>query len=300
MVRVRDLPLHDGRTLRVHDSADGAVGEGGTDRGSADASDDGDGADVTGALTVLWFHGSPQTGAPLKPLLRAAGECGIRLVSYGRPSCGGSSPQPGRSVGSAAVDVQQLADALGVERLAVMGASGGGPHALACAALLSERVVAVACLATLAPYGADGLDWFDGMACDGASLRAAVRGRTVRAEYEHTAEFDPSSFVERDYAALDGDWSSLGADVGRAGVAGPDGLIDDDLAYVAPWGFDVTDVTAPVLLVHGGSDRVVPPTHSEWLLRRLPDAELWVRPRDGHISVLDACPVAFDWLRARW
>jgi len=279
-----DLQLRDGRTLHVYDSAPDV---GGT-------------PDAAGAPTVLWSHGSPQTGALLEPLLAAAAERGIRLLSYGRPSYGGSSALPGRSVGSAASDVEQLADALGVDRFAVMGASGGGPHALACAALLPDRVVAVACLSTLAPFGADGLNWFGGMASDSASLRAAARGRAARAEYEQTAEFDPSSFIERDYAALDGRWSSLGADVGLASAAGAEGLIDDDLAYVAPWGFDVADIAAPVLLVHGSLDRVVPPAHSEWLLRHCPDAELWTRPRDGHISVLDAAPVALDWLRARW
>ncbi|WP_308466221.1 alpha/beta fold hydrolase [Rathayibacter soli] len=283
MANVRDLQLQDGRTLRVHDSARAA--------------------DATNEPTVLWHHGSPQTGALLEPLLAAAAARGIRMLSYGRPGYGGSSPHPGRSVGSAASDVEQLVDTLGVERFAVMGASGGGPHALACAALLPERVVAVACLATLAPlapYAADGLDWFAGMASDGASLRAAVRGRAAREEHENTAEFDPSSFLERDYAALNDRWSSLGADVAVASAAGPNGLIDDDLAYVAPWGFEIANIGAPVLLVHGSRDRVVPPAHSEWLLRQLPDAELWVRPRDGHISVLDACPVALDWLRARW
>ncbi|MEO8907724.1 MAG: alpha/beta hydrolase [Microbacteriaceae bacterium] len=289
MVTVQDVRLQDGRTLRVHDS--GAAGTG---------SDSVHGVRAAAAPTVLWFHGSPQTGALLEPLLAAAAERGIRLLSYGRPSYGGSSAQPGRTAGSAASDVDQLADVLGIDRFAVMGASGGGPHALACAALLPDRVAGAVCLASLAPFGAEGLDWFSGMAADGASLRAAVRGRAARERYERTAEFDPSSFVERDYAALKGGWSSLGADVGVASAAGADGLIDDDLAFVTPWGFDVADITTPVLLVHGGHDRVVPPAHSEWLVRRCTDAELWVRPRDGHISVLDACPVAMDWLRARW
>lgn len=277
MVEVRDVLLDDGRTLRVHDTADGTA---------------------TNSFTVVWHHGSPQTGALLAPLAEAAAERGIRLISYGRPSYGGSTPRPGRDVGSAASDVAQLADALGVGRFATMGASGGGPHALACAARLPERVVAVATLATLAPREADGLDWYAGMAGDGASLRAAERGRDARALFEETNEFDPTSFTDRDYAALDGAWSSLGNDVGEASAAGPDGIIDDDIAYVTPWGFDAADIAAPVLLVHGGQDRVVPPGHSEWLLRHCPDAELWLRPGESHISILDAAPLAMDWLRA--
>lgn len=284
VVTSRDIPLRDGRTLRVHDG------------------DDGTGNDRSDAFTVLWHHGSPQTGAPLEPLLTAAADRGIRLVSYGRAGYGGSSPKPGRSVADAADDVAQVADALGLSRFAVMGASGGGPHALACAALLPERVTAVACLASLAPFtresAADaGLDWFAGMAGDGASLRAAVQGRREREAFEETDEFDPESFTEGDWAALDGAWSSLGADVGVASAAGPGGLIDDDLAYVAPWGFDVADIAAPVLLVQGGRDRVVPPAHADWLLRSCRLGELWLRPRDGHIAVLDACPLAMDWLR---
>ncbi|HXD61687.1 MAG TPA: alpha/beta hydrolase [Lacisediminihabitans sp.] len=278
MTTVQDVRLDDGRTVRVHDTGDTIA---------------------SATLTLVWHHGSPQTGAPLAPLVAAAAERGIRLVSYGRPSYGGSTPKPGRDVASAASDVAQLADALGVDRFAAMGASGGGPHALACGALLPDRVIAVACLATLAPFGAEGLDWYAGMAGGGASLRAAEQGRAARVLFEESSEFDPTSFIDRDYAALDGTWSSLGDDVGVASAAGADGLIDDDLAYVGPWGFEVSTITQPVLLAHGGLDRVVPPAHSEWLLRHCPDAELWLRPHDGHVSILDVAPVAMEWLRAR-
>jgi pimeloyl-ACP methyl ester carboxylesterase len=278
MTKVQDVLLGDGRMVRVHDSGGGSSSD---------------------AFTVVWCHGSPQTGALLAPLVDAAAERGIRLLSYGRPSYGGSTPRPGRDVASAARDVAQLADALGVGRFAVMGASGGGPHALACAALLPERVVSVACLATLAPFGAEGLDWYAGMVGGGASLRAAERGRAARALFEETNEFDPASFTDRDYAALDGAWSSLGTDVGMASAAGSDGLIDDDVAYVTPWGFDVADIAAPVLFVHGGQDRVVPSSHSKWVVRHCQDAELWLRPRESHVSILDAAPLAMEWLRVR-
>jgi pimeloyl-ACP methyl ester carboxylesterase len=250
----------------------------------------------SGGLALVWHHGSPQTGAPLAPLLAAARERGIRLVSYGRPSYGGSSPHPGRDVASAARDVEQVLDALGVETFATMGASGGGPHALACAALLAGRVTGVVCLAGLAPYDGRG-EWFAGMRSDGA-LRAAVAGRATRERHEETATFDEDQFTAADWAALSATWTSLGEDAGRAGSEGPAGLIDDDLAFVGTWGFDLAAVTAPALFVHGGEDRVVPLAHSEWLLRACPQSELWLRPRDGHVSVLDACPVAMDWLLA--
>jgi pimeloyl-ACP methyl ester carboxylesterase len=90
----------------------------------------------------------------------------------------------------------------------------------------------------------------------------------------------------------------LGADAGRADAAGPGGLIDDDVAFVAPWGFDVTQIDAPVLLVQGGEDRIVPPAHAHWLMRHCRRPELWFRPHDGHVSILNACPLAMDWLKA--
>jgi pimeloyl-ACP methyl ester carboxylesterase len=265
----QDVPLADGRTVRVHHT-------------------DGD-----GGRTVVWHHGSPQTGALLDPLVRACAARGIRLVSYGRPSYGGSGPNRGRDVASAAGDVGQIADALGIDRFAVLGASGGGPHALACAALLPGRVTGAVCLAGLAPFTGDE-DWFAGMVAAGG-LRAALAGRESRERYAEVEEFDQASFTPADWAALAGAWASLGADAVRAGEAGAEGLVDDDLAFVTPWGFELSAIDVPVLLVQGGADRVVPPAHADQLLRGC-GSELWLRPRDGHVSVLDAAPLALDWL----
>ena len=266
-----ELRLDDGRTLRVYDSG-------------------------AGSEAVVWQHGSPQTGAPLAPVLEATAARGLRLVSYGRPSYGGSSPQPGRSVADAAHDVEQLADALGLERFATLGASGGGPHALACAALLGERVSAVVCVGTLAPY-TEAFDWFAGMVAPGG-LRSARDGRTARAAFAETDEFDQDSFTAADWAALESRWAALGEDAMRAGQAGVDGLVDDDVAFAKPWGFELAAVRSPVLLAHGLEDRVVPHTHAEHLLRALPHAELWLRRNDGHVSALDTIPLALDWLSA--
>jgi pimeloyl-ACP methyl ester carboxylesterase len=171
---------------------------------------------------------------------------------------------------------------------------------LACAALLPERVPAVVCSAGLAPYGAHGLDWFDGMAASGvASLRAAVAGRAVKERFEASdVEYDPE-FTPADLAALTGDWQWFGDVVGPARQAGPAPLIDDDLAYVTPWGFDPAEVSAPVLVRHGGRDRVVPSSHGEWLARRCPDAEWRLSAEDGHISILTSAESALEWLRAR-
>ncbi|MFH8370484.1 alpha/beta fold hydrolase [Streptomyces sp. NPDC018031] len=274
-----DLELGDGRRLHVYDTG----------------SDDSD-----ARLTVFWQHGTPNIGAPPKPLFPAAARLGIRWVSYDRPGYGGSTPRPGRDLASAAGDVAAIAEALGIERFAVMGHSGGGPHALACGALLPERVIAVVSVAGLAPYRAAGLDWYAGMTDSGvASLRAAARGREAKERHEAGAEYDPEMFTPADHAALADDWSWFGDVVGPAVEAGPDGLIDDDLAYVAPWGFDPARILAPVLLLHGDQDRVVPSAHAEWLAARCPTAELRLSPADGHISVLRAGAAAMDWLVGR-
>jgi pimeloyl-ACP methyl ester carboxylesterase len=185
---------------------------------------------------------------------------------------------------------------LGLGRFAVMGASGGGPHALACAALLSDRVTGAVCLAGLAPYTGTP-DWFDGM-IDPGGPRAAVEGRDARVRHAETDEFDERSFTPEDYDALSGTWAALAEDAGHAGTAWPDGLIDDDVAFVNPWGFELEHVRPPVLVVQGGEDRVIPPAHADRLVRGCPSPELWLRPRDGHVSVLAAVPLAMDWLRA--
>lgn len=252
--------------------------------------------DAGGPLDVpvlVWHHGSPQTGAPLAPVVHAASERGIRVLSYGRPSYGGSDPRPGRDVASAAADTAAVADAFGAQEFAVMGASGGGPHALACAALLPDRVTVAVLLASPAPYTAVDFDYFAGMTAPGGML-AAIDGRAARADFAVTDEFDPTSFIAADFAALEGEWASLGNDVDRSAQWGDDGLIDDDVAFMHPWGFDPGAVPVPVLVVQGGLDRVIPQSHGAWLASTIPATELWNRPADGHISVLAACPAAMD------
>jgi pimeloyl-ACP methyl ester carboxylesterase len=271
-----DLELDDGRTLHAYDAGAGDAG---------------------GRLAVFWHHGLPNIGAPPKPLFPAADRLGIRWVSYDRPGYGGSTPHPDRAVASTAADASAVADALGIGRFAVVGHSGGGSHALACAALLRERVLGAVVVAGMAPFGAEGLDWFEGFGPAGAAeLRAAVAGRA--ALEKHLAESDDGlEFTPEDEAALAGEWSWL-IDVVRAALAGGmGGFIDDDLAGVGAWGFDPADVAAPALFLHGGRDRVVPAAHGEWLARRCPSAELWMYPEDGHISVLNHSPSAMAWLR---
>ncbi|MDT0310468.1 alpha/beta fold hydrolase [Streptomyces sp. DSM 44917] len=272
-----DLTLPDGRRLHVYDTGPPAAS--------------------AARLTVLWHHGTPNIGEPPAPLFPAADALGIRWVSYDRPGYGGSTPRPGRDVASAAADSAAVADALGVDRFAVMGHSGGGPHALACGALLPERVLAVVSVAGLAPFDAEGLDWFVGMAPSAAaSLRAAARGREAKERHEATAAFDPEIFTPADHAALTGPWSWFDEIVPPAVASGPAPLIDDDLAYVSPWGFTPTEIPTPTLLLHGTEDRLVPAPHAQWLAHHCPRATLRLHPTEGHISLLNSATTALTWL----
>ena len=148
-----DVKLAEGRVLHVYDT----------------------GSEVEDSLTVFWHHGTPNIGAPPRPLFRLSDQLGIRWVSHDRPGYGGSTPVPGRTVASAAADVAAVADSLSIQRFAVMGHSGGSAHALACGTLLPDRVVAVVAVSGLAPYRADGLDWFAGMAESGVATLSAAR-----------------------------------------------------------------------------------------------------------------------------
>jgi pimeloyl-ACP methyl ester carboxylesterase len=132
-----------------------------------------------------------------------------------------------------------------------------------------------------------------------AALRAAADGREVKERYEASVSIDDPGFTAADHGALVGPWSWFGSVVGPALERGPGGLIDDDLAYVNPWGFDPSAIDVPVLLLHGDDDRVDPVSHSKWLARRIPAAELKVAPGQGHISVLYSAGSALDWLAAR-
>ncbi|MBL8093460.1 MAG: alpha/beta hydrolase [Anaerolineales bacterium] len=251
-------------------------------------------------LAVFWLHGTPNLGAPPAPLFADARRLNLRWVSYDRPGYGGSTPQPGRSVAAAADDIGRIADALGIDRFAVLGHSGGGPHALACGARLAERVVAVVSVSGSAPYGGPGLDWFAGMApAAAAELGAATMGRAALEAHLRSAESTPDVLTPDDLAALAGPWAWLGAVYEGGLKSGFDGFVDDDLAFVSAWGFDPTQIAAPTLILHGERDRIVPCPHGLWLAEHCPAAELRVEPEAGHLSVLASAPSALEWIRSR-
>jgi len=276
-VKEIDLRLNDGRILHVYDTAPGD----------------------SARVTVLWHHGTPNLGAPPEPLVEAGEWLGLRWISFDRPGYGGSTPMPGRTMTTVAEDARFVADELGIDEFAVMGYSGGGSHALGTAAVLRDRVQAVVSLAGIAPYGARGLDWFAGMIPSGvAALSAALEGRAAKTAFEASDfAYDPE-FLPVDLAIFDGEWSWLGRVAGDVAMtAGPYGQIDDDLGYVTPWGCDPTTITAPILLLHGTRDRVIPCSHGEWLARNCPRAELRLLPDEGHLSVLTSAEATLDWLR---
>jgi pimeloyl-ACP methyl ester carboxylesterase len=276
-MRESDIDTTDGRVLHAYDV------------GPTGRSDE---------LAVMWHGGTPNTGAPPEPLFQVAHSLGIRWIGYDRPSYGGSSPHPGATVASASGDALRIADGLSIGQFAVLGHSGGGPRALACAALLPGRVVAAVSISSPAPWQADGLDFFAGMS-EGSvrELRAAAHGRAELEDVLAANEFDPESFIAADYAALDGSWSWFNRIVQAATVNGPDGMIEDDLGAMAPWGFDPAQITVPTLIMHGTGDRMVPSSHAEWLAAHCAAAELRLLRGEGHISALKSAPEALAWIR---
>ena len=284
VLREDDLRLPDGRTLHYYDTAPA--------EGAAAAREP--------RLAVLWSHGSPNIGEPPAPLFAAAERLGVRLIGYDRPGSGPSTRGPGRSVGSAAADMAAVADALDIGTFALFGHSGGGPHVLACAALLPERIRAVVSMSGLAPYAsaATGFDFFAGMSASGkAELGAAVKGREALEKELEAGEFDPEVFTPADHQAFEGEWGWIARIAGRALEGGLAGMVDDDMAGVSPWGAELDAVKARTLIVHGEEDRMVPAAHARWLAAHVPAAELRVTPGDGHISVLRSSAIpALEWL----
>jgi pimeloyl-ACP methyl ester carboxylesterase len=249
---------------------------------------------------VVAVHGTPGSGLPWRGLVEDAERRGIRLLAYDRPGYGGSDPDPGRTVADAAGDVAAIADALGIDRFAVEGGSGGGPHTLACAAQLPDRVVAAASLAGVAPYPADGLDWLDGMGqANLDEFAAALAGREtlepfLRAQADTMLAASPEAIADAlrsllsppDAAVLTGEYADYLAEATRRAIGDRlDGWIDDDFVFMNPWGFELDEIRVPVQLLHGAQDRFVPIAHGEWLAERIPGVEAHLSAEDGHLTI---------------
>lgn len=260
---------------------------------------------------VLVHMGTPNSRHLYGPNVRDAAERGLRLICYDRPGYGGSSPQPGRTVADCAGDVRAICAELGIDRLAMWGISGGGPHVLACAALLPDLVTAAASLASLAPYGAEGLDYFVGMGQDNVDEtrlfltdEAASRAKMDkdREELLATSPADAAKGIESlltptDAAVLNGELAEYLVSSAQDGLApGSQGWWDDN-CMIRPWGFDLADIAVPVLLLHGRQDMFVPFGHGEWLAAHIPDVEARLLDDDGHLTLLqNRVPEVHAWL----
>jgi pimeloyl-ACP methyl ester carboxylesterase len=265
----------------------------------------------TAGRPVLVHGGTPNSRLMADPWLRDAEQRGIHLISYDRPGYGGSTAQPGRTVADCADDVRTIADAFGIDRLAVWGASGGGPHALACAALLPELVSAVASLASLAPYGEADLDYFTGMGQANADdIRlflndpAAARKKSAQDRSDalqrtpETVQAGLASLLSpADAAVLTYDVACFVASTKDGLGPGDQGWWDDGCAHMAPWGFELETIRIPVQLWHGAHDQFVPFQHGQWLAAHIPGVDAHLTDTDGHLTLLvERVPSVHEWL----
>jgi pimeloyl-ACP methyl ester carboxylesterase len=243
-------------------------------------------------------------------------EAGARVITYDRPGYGGSDRRPGRRVVDCVEDIAAIADTLELERFAVTGGSGGGPHALAVAARLPERVTRAACMSSPAPYDV-GIDWLTGM--DPLNVREiewALQGEEVyvpelereAAEALERVAADPSKVIGDDWGLSEADRAALARpevhevirqDLAEAVRQGVFGWADDMLAILAPWGFDVSEIGVPTRVIYGPTDVLVPVQHGEWLASNVPGAEVVVEEELGHMGDPDLVVERVGWLVGR-
>lgn len=245
--------------------------------------------------------------------VREAHRQGLRLISYDRPSYGGSTPRPGRSVADCKPDVEAVLDHLGISRFAVWGFSGGGPYALATAALLPDQVAAVCVLAPLGPCGVPGFDFLDGMDesyheevrmffQDRAAARETFREQCAEM-YSRLSTPEGWLRIWGERAGTDEAHGQEAAEFLASGFTdgwtrGDEGWWDDWSAFLHPWGFELGDVSAPVLLWHGLRDLRCPPAHGRWLADHLPHVTARFPGDEDHTNIEENNRSAsYEWIR---
>ena len=266
--------------------------------------------DVSG-VPVVFHHGTPGSRRNRHPDPAFYDRQGIRMITYDRPGYGESDPQPGRAVVDAVADTRALADALGLERFAVAGGSGGGPHALACAALLHDRVACAAIVVGVGPSDDPEFDFLQGMSPSNVQeFEAARRGRESLQRFlesygdmseDPLAPFDAIAheLPEPDQAILRReDFREVTRESAHeAARQGFEGWIEDMTAFTRPWGFDLDGVRVPVRLWQGELDVLAPRHHAEYLAAKVSGAELEIVPGVGHLFV-DELARVHDWVGA--
>ncbi|MGZ4168975.1 MAG: alpha/beta fold hydrolase [Solirubrobacteraceae bacterium] len=265
---------------------------------------------------VFSLHGTPGSRLSRHPDEEVYRRAGVRAITYDRAGYGLSTRLPGRSIAHAAADVATIADALGIDRFAVTGGSGGAPHALACGALLPGRVIRCASVVGPAPYGPGGLgrdDWLRGMVEGNVrefewSLAGedALRPKLEQETREMLANLgkEQENPLGEAYEVSQSDLEMLT----RGGVRemldssfregceqSIDGFVDDDLSITMPWGFDVAAITVPVAVWYGLQDTLVPAPHGEWLARTIPDPQVVILD-GGHFAIYDRLDELLAWL----
>jgi pimeloyl-ACP methyl ester carboxylesterase len=249
---------------------------------------------------VMFLTGTPSAGTLFSEHVGKGADRGLRHVAYSRPGYGRSDRATWRTVADCTADVVAIAEQLGIDELFVVGWSGGGPHALACAALLGDRVRAAATMASIAPWDAEGLDWLAGMGPENIEeFGVADTDEHELASFleRHAADFAGATgsdvqaafgelLSDVDKAALSGEFADYIADSSRRAVEhGIWGWFDDDRAFLRNWGFDLGAIKRPVSIWQGGQDRMVPYAHGEWLASHVAGAHAELHPDEGHLSL---------------
>lgn len=269
------VTLRDGRTLRYSES------------GAPDG------------FPVLFFHGTPGSRVCI-PDRTAVADTGVRFITVDRPGYGGSSPDPDRTVADWADDVEQLADALALDRFAVAGLSGGGPHALACGARLPGRVTNVAVVSGMAPLSApnvtDGMSRYNRLGFLVARhapflLPLALRSLARQARDDPVAVVDDaaSRYAPADRRVMERPEvrATMARELEAAYRQGATGQVADLKAVARPWGFRLDSVSVPVRIWHGGEDRTAPLEMGEFLADSIPESHLTIFQAEGHLVAYD-------------
>lgn len=210
---------------------------------------------------------------------------GVRALAFNRSGYGRSSGKDGRVTLDVGHDVAQLADHLGLRAFVSVGWSGGGSHALATS--IDSRCTGVVTLAGIAPFARDDLDFYEGMKnADIDEYDAALRDIdelvSLIDDPEHGNEWCEPDRIAMASPAMD----EVNGAIERALSFGRRCLVDDYSSYLSAWGFDVEEITVPVVIFQGDADENVPVAHAKWLTRHIKGSQLRLYPGEGHMSLV--------------